>query len=451
MRTRSIPQCITLIPFFRKAACGALLGMALLTVGSVHANAEGLFDVYQQALAYDAELKAAEYDFEAIRKTVPLSRASLRPQASLNGSVSYSDINPDGSNNFRSDALRLDIRQTLFNYSSKIAVDQAKLTVMQAEAQLEAQRQALMLRVATAYFNVLKAQAALLFRQSELEAIGRQKEQNERRFEVGLVPITDVKDAQAQFDLATAETIAAENQLSTAEEALIVISGADPKTLKTLSGDAPLATPNPPDINAWVKIAEEQNIPLVVAKLTTQIAKEQTRAFRAERYPTLDLVGQGRLSSTEQLGGRDVDSGEVRLELNLPLLTGGQTKTNIAKSRLEALAAGQRLTSQRRATVQNTRDAYRSVVADVSRVNALKQALESTQKSLEAQEAGFAEGLLTSLEVLRSLRDTFSAQSNYSAARYDYILNSLNLKEAVGILHESDLENIDRWLVDTKN
>ncbi|MBX2880597.1 MAG: TolC family outer membrane protein [Granulosicoccus sp.] len=450
MKTSTIHELSKASPIVSRAMRSTLFGIALMFVGLQQAKAEGLYDIYQQAVAYDAELKAAEYEFEAIKQNVPLSRSALRPQASVSGSVGYNDVNPDSSNNFTSQVLSLSIRQTLFNYASMLAVDQAKLGVMQAEAQLEAQRQALMLRVATAYFNVLKAQADLLFRRSELDAIGRQKEQNERRFEVGLVPITDVKDAQAQFDLATAQTIAAENQLSTAEEALIVISGADPKTLKTLSGDAPLLLPEPEDINAWVKIAEEQNIPLVVAKLNAQRANEQTRLFRAERYPTLDLVGQGRMSETEQIGGRDVESGEIRLELNLPLLTGGQTKANIAKARMEALAAGQQLTSQRRATVQSTRDAYRGVVADVSRVNALKQALASTQKSLEAQEAGFAEGLLTSLEVLRSLRDTFSAQSNYSAARYDYILNSLSLKEAAGILHESDLENIDRWLVDRK-
>ncbi|MBX2824127.1 MAG: TolC family outer membrane protein [Gammaproteobacteria bacterium] len=420
--------------------------ICLVPVSAVSAN--GLFDIYQQAKVYDADLKAAEYDFEALKQLVPLSRSALRPQASLSGDIAFNDVNPDGSDNYTSQVLNLTLRQTLYNRSNGIALDQAKLSVTQAEAQLEAQRQALMIRVATAYFNVLRAQAVVLFRRSELDAIGRQKEQNERRFEVGLVPVTDVKNAQAQFDLATAQEIAAANSLSTAEEALIVISGADPKSLKQLSSDAPLVLPDPVDINAWVKIAEEQNIPLVVAKLAAESAKEQVRLDRAERYPTLDLVGLARRFETEQRTGRDIDSGEVRVELNLPLLTGGRINASVAQSRMEAQAAGQRLTAQRRATVQNTRDSYRSVVADVSRVQALKQALISTQKSLEAQEAGFAEGLLTSLEVLRSLRDTFSAQSDYASARYDYILNSLNLKQAVGILSESDLQTIDNWLVD---
>jgi len=435
-------------PRSSKLALNATVLVALM-LSTAPTLANSLFDVYLQAKAYDAELASAEHDFEALKQLVPIARSTLRPQAILSGSVGFNDINSDSSNNFLNQSISLTLRQTLYNRANGIAVDQAKLTVTQAEAELEAQRQALMIRVATAYFNILSAQAELLFRRSELDAIGRQKEQNERRFDVGLVPIIDVKDAQAQFDLATALEITAENSLSTAEEALIVISGADPKSLQQLSTDAPLDLPNPANINTWVKIAEEQNIPLVVAKLALENAKEQVRFDRAERYPTIDLVGQASRTETEQRFGRDIESGEVRLELNLPLLTGGRINSNVAQSRLEALSADQRLTAQRRATVQSTRDSYRNVVADVSRVKALEQALISTQKSLEAQEAGFAEGLLTSLEVLRSLRDTFSAQSDYSRARYDYILNSLNLKQAVGVLSEDDLQSIDQWLIES--
>lgn len=412
------------------------------------AFADDLWNIYQQAASYDAELKAAEFNFEAIRQSERLAKSTLRPQLTLGAATGLNDINSDGSGNFRSDAFDLTLRQSLYNRAASIAVDQAQLSVMQAEAQLEAQRQSLILRVATAYFNVLRAQANLVFRRSELDAIGRQKEQNERRFDVGLVPITDVKDAQAQFDLAQAQEIAAANNLSAAEEALIVISGADPSNLKQLSNDAPLVSPDPADSEAWVRIAEEQNLALIVAKLSLQAATDNISQQRAERYPTLDLVGRARRSQTDLSGDRDTDSGEVRLELSLPLLTGGRNSANIRQAQLERQAANQNLTLQRRTAVQNTRNAYRSVIADISRVNALEQALSSTQKSLEAQEAGFAEGLLTSLEVLRSLRDTFSAQSDLSSARYDYILNSLNLKQAVGILHESDLQDINQWLID---
>lgn len=421
---------------------------ATLSLSGSLVQADGLLDVYNLAKTYDADLKAAEFDFEATRNAVRITKADNRLQAALGASASIGDVNDDGDGSFTSQALSLSLRQTLFNSAQSIAIDQSRLAVTQAEAQLESQRQSLILRVATAYFDVLRAQAVVAFRRSELDAIGRQKEQNERRFDVGLVPVTDVKNAQAQFDLATAAEIAAVNQLSAAEEALIVVSGADPKLLAELREDMPLVSPDPSDIKAWVKISEEQNIPLIVAKLAAESAKQGIAANRALRMPTLDLVGSASSSETEQLGRPDVDRAEIGLELSVPLLTGGRTNALVAQARANSLASNERLVSQRRATVQQARNAYRNVLASISRVNALRQALESTQKSLEAQEAGFAEGLLTSLEVLRSLRDTFSAQSDYAAARYDYILSTLQLKQVAGILTEADLTEIDQWLIE---
>ena len=426
---------------------GCTLVFTLAIAGTTQASAAGLFEIYELARDYDADLKAAEYDYAAASENVSISRSTLRPSLDFNLSAGIRDATPDGDGSYDNQTAILRGRQTLFNFANMVALDQAKLGVEQARAQLEAQRQNLMLRVATAYFDVLRAQAELLFRRSELDAIGRQKEQNERRFEVGLVPVTDVKDAQAQFDLASAQEIASANRLSTAQEALIVVSGADPTQLQELLDTAPLVAPVPADIDAWVNLAKEQNIPLVISRLAAESAKEQIRGTRAGRYPNLDLVLEGIQRDTGFTNGSDQDSAEIRLELTLPLLTGGRVSAEIRQAKMQALSAGQQLAAQSRATVQNTRDSYRSVVADISRVNALQQALISTQKSLEAQEAGFAEGLLTSLEVLRSLRDTFRAQSDYSSARYDYIINSLNLKQAAGILQESDLQLIDSWLI----
>ena len=436
-------------PIVAKAAATVIA--VALSLGTMQARADGLLDVYNLAKTYDADLKAAEFDFEAIRSSVRIAKSANRLQAGLGATASIGDVNDDGDGSFFSQALSLNLRQTLFNSAQSIAVDQSRLAVTQAEAQLESQRQSLMLRVATAYFDVLRAQAVVAFRRSELDAIGRQKEQNERRFDVGLVPVTDVKNAQAQFDLATAAEIAAVNQLSAAEEALIVVSGADPKLLAELRFDMPLVSPDPADIKAWVKISEEQNIPLVVAKLAAENAKQEVSVNRALRMPTLDLVGSASTSETEQRGRPDVDRAEIGLELSFPLLTGGRTNALVAQARAASLASNERLVAQRRATVQQARNAYRNVLASISRVNALRQALESTQKSLEAQEAGFAEGLLTSLEVLRSLRDTFSAQSDFAAARYDYILSTLQLKQVAGILTEDDLTEIDQWLVEQES
>lgn len=405
-----------------------------------------LLSLYLRASEYDAEIAAARAEYEAARTSVSLARSNVRPQASIGFSASYNDVNSDFSGNFVDYGPNLSLRQTIYNKIHLATIDQAKATEKQAEAQLEAQTQELILRVAQAYFDVLQAESELLFRRSELDAIERQKEQNERRFDVGLVAITDVKDAQAQFDLATAQEIAARNSLEAAREALTLLTGLPVENLAQLSDSAPLLPPTPENVTAWETLALEQNLPLVVAELAVRSAQAELSASRAERYPTLDLVGIA-ASNTSGNDVRDgIDSGELRLELNLPLLTGGRTKALVSQSKALERVARQELELQKRRTLQETRNAYRNVVANISQVNALKQALDSTQQSLEAQEAGFDEGLLTSLEVLRSLQDTFSAQSDYSAARYQYIVNMLFLKRAAGTLAEPDIRLINSWL-----
>jgi outer membrane protein len=292
----------------------------------------------------------------------------------------------------------------------------------------------------------LRAGANVEFSQSELEAISRQLEQAERRFDVGLVPVTDVRSAQAQYDLAVAQEIAASNQLSTAQEALVLVSGLNPDTLSPLAEDLPLLPPAPANIDSWVDTAMDQNLELVIARLENDNTQTQVEIERASRYPTLDLVGTAASSTTDLTGRSDADVAEIKLQLTLPILTGGLINSRIAQARASALSSDDKLIAQERATIQQTRDGYRGVQASISLVKALRQALDSTQKSAEATEAGFRAGTRTSVEVLQALRDTFSARSEYASARYDYIINSLNLKAAAGNLSENDIYSINRFL-----
>jgi len=456
------PVCITMQhnPVRHRMAgyvCSTLkLISALVLLGlSAAAAADGhrmdLLTLYERASENDPEYAAALADFDAARTAISLARSNVRPQASIGYRGSYNDVNSDSSGNYINHGPTLSLRQTIFNRIHLATIDQAKATMRQAEAQLEAQKQELVLRVAQAYFDVLQAEVDFDFRRSELDAIERQKEQNERRFDVGLVAITDVKDAQAQFDLATAQEIAADNRLESAREALRVITGVEINELAKLSDSAPLLPPAPEDVTEWEALALEQNLPLIVAGLAVRSAEAEVDGSRAERYPTLDLVGLASSNTTDHDLRSDVDSGELRLELNLPLLTGGRTNALVRQAKARERAARHQLDLQKRRTLQETRNAYRNVIANIAQANALKQALDSTQKSLEAQEAGFDEGLLTSLEVLRSLRDTFSAQSDYAAARYQYIVNTLFLKRAAGTLGEPDVRQINGWLSSAGN
>jgi len=434
-----------------KSRWSVLVRLALLlcaiSLGVSSASATDLREIYKRAREYDAAIQSAEHDFAAAKQNLPIARSAFLPQIGAGFDASLNDINSDRSETFPATSLQLSISQTLFNKANWALLNQAETGVLQAGTQYQAAQQSLILRVASAYFDVLRAQANVEFSQSELQAIGRQREQAERRFDVGLVPITDVREAQAQFDLAVAQEIVASNNLSAAREALLVVSGTNPELLAPLAEDLPLSAPDPADIDAWVTLAAEQNLELTIARFVSRSAQQSVAIERGARYPTLDLLGLGSSNTTEQENSDDRDQGELRLELRLPIYTGGRTKALVAQAQAESLSAAEQLINQERATTQQARVAYRDVTATISQVRALRQALESTQKAAEAIDAGFRAGTRTSVDVLSALRDTFRAQSDYASARYDYIINTLNLKAAAGTLTEEDLLAINKFLV----
>lgn len=431
-------------PWLAPAYAAAVLYM--LSVSFTTARAADLQEVYSKARDYDATIQVARHDYEAAQQLLPVAKSAFRPQINAGLDASLTDINDDRSKTFPSTQLQLSISQSLFNKANWALIDQAQIGVLQAGARFQAAQQNLILRVANAYFDVLRAQANVEFSQSELQAIDRQREQAERRFDVGLVPITDVRTAQAQYDLAVAQEIAASNRLSAAHEALLLVSGVNPDQLAVLAEDLPLVSPDPVDIDAWVTLAQDQNLDLTVARLASESAQQQVTAERGARYPTFNALALASSLDTEQESGRDLDRGELRLEVNLPLLTGGRTKALIAQAQAQSLSAAEQLVNQERATTQQARVAYRDVIATISQVRALRQALVSTKKSAEATDAGFRAGTRTSVDVLRALRDIFRARSDYANARYDYIINTLNLKSAAGTLTEDDLLAINKFL-----
>lgn len=426
-----------------------LVVSATCLIGSMAtASAASLIEIYEQSRSYDATIQAAFHDLESARLSVPIARSAFRPQLNFSGSTNATNVRSDGDGTFIDNALQLELSQTLYNRQSSALVDQAQIGVMQAEALYASQSQDLILRVATAYFDVLRADANVEFSQSELQAIARQREQAERRFDVGLIPVTDVRTAQAAYDLAIAQEIAASNQLQTAQEALRVISGVETELLSQLADDLPLVRPDPANVDQWVDLARDQNLPLVIARLTADSARSGISVERGQRYPTIALTASANTLDSETTSEGDRrDSAEIGLVATMPLYTGGRIKAEVAQAQAEWLSSTADLDAQERSAVQQARDGYRGVVASIARVRALNQALVSTQQSADAVEAGFRAGTRTSVEVLNALRDVFSARADYANARYDYILNSFQLKSAAGILDESDLLGINSFLV----
>jgi len=432
-----------------------LFALILFSLGTTPLQAQDLMDIYRLAVDQDAELRIAEFEYLATRESLPIATSLRKPQidfgASLIRNEAESTIRPDNTSD--DIGYSINLTQTIYNAENRATIDAAGAFVAQARAEFEVAQQDLILRVAEAYFSILAAQDVLEFARAEKIAIARQLEQAQKRFEVGLIAITDVLEAQARFDSALAQTILAENQLDNAFQALEVIIGETPSTNPArLSDSLVLNRPVPAQSGPWVDIALQNNQSLLAALAAEQAADYERQIKNKSRYPTLDFTASYADVDidNDNISPLDDDQQDFSLGIlfNVPLYTGGR----ISAERAQAEAAYQSARSvallQKRLTSQNTRIAYLGVISGISQVRALKQALKSSNTALEATEAGFDVGTRTSVDVLISLRAIYASQRDYAGARYQYLINTLRLKQASGLLSTDDLEQINRWLVD---
>lgn len=412
------------------------------------AQAEDLLSLYERAAKTDPVILAAQANRDATRLAEPLAKAALLPNVSLQGDLTYNDRNVKGGtgDEFSSNNLSLNLVQPLFRKDRWVSLDRARDEVKQSEADYRAAEQALMLRVAQAYFGVLSAKENLVFAQAEKKAIARQLEQAKERFEVGLVAITDVHEAQARFDQANANEITARNAVDNAMESLRQIVADASTKLADLKERLPLVPPDPADLDEWSRLAERNNPTLQSARLAAELARKNIELQRAGHYPTLDLVGGISRTRTGATGGTDLDNKSIGLQLALPIYSGGAVVTGTEQAARQFTAAQENLDASRREVVRQVRDAYRAIQTAISRVAALKASVKSALSALDATEAGFEAGTRTLVDVLNSQRDLFRARRDYAQARYDYVLSTLQLLSAAGTLGVEDIRRVNAWL-----
>lgn len=431
-----------------------LTGLLLLTSSSA-LLADDLLSVYQQARNSDPTWLAATAGNKAAQESTVQSKAGFLPAASLSGSTTRNstDINysnpatTDRNESYTSNSWTLTITQPLLDLSTHALHDQAKAGVRQSDAELVASQQDLIVRTAQAYLNILSAEAELTSVQAEKKAIARQLDQAERRFEVGLIAITDVHEAQASHDLATANEISANNRLLLAREALSEITGKAHNSIDTVQDTIPLLTPDPIDIDNWIDQAKSHNPSLIAATASVESAQQNVKAKRAGHYPTLDLVATGGNSSTSiSTGANNTDSSTLGLQFSLPIYAGGAVSSQVRQAHAQLEQAQYNQQKTQRAVVRQTRDAYLGVISEVSRIKALQQAVVSAQSAVDATEAGFEVGTRTIVDVLNAQRSLHRSQADYEQARHIYLLNGLKLKQAAGSLSEGDLAALNQLL-----
>lgn len=434
---------------------GVLVCLALGLVGSsVAAENQDLLQVYDLALQSDPTLRAALADRNSVRESEPQAKALLLPNLALSADANrvHTDTNKSptgftGINNFNDSSLGVGVVQPVYNRSRWIQLDQTKDLITSADAQYEQAQQQLIVDTATAYFNVLRAEDNLRFATANLEATERQLDQAKQRFEVGLIAITDVYEAQASYDGARSVQISAKNAVDTAWEALLKIIGQNHrKELRRLQEEIALNLPEPASVDEWSRTAQTQNLGIVAALSDNEVARKNIEVQRSGHYPTVDLVGRLAYDDSSGSRGQEVTTGLIGLQLNLPLYQGGGVDSSVRQAQYDFQSAQENLDALRRSVNQAVNDAYRGVETAIAQVEALNATVISSKSALEATEAGYEVGTRTIIDVLNVQRNLYENESRYASSRYDYILSGLRLKLAASVVSEDDLKRINEWL-----
>jgi outer membrane protein len=459
-----------------------LLTLVACICGVHAAAAADLVTVYQRALQNDPQLREAEANRLAALESKPQALAALLPQVtgtavaskerdtgSSNQSFSFTDVSTgkpivvvehqdfNGRVITHNHRYGVDLKQNLFRWENWVALQRADAQVAQAEADYQAAQQDLMSRVAQRYFDVLASQDDLDAQEGALASVNRQLEQAEKRYEVGLIAITDVQEVRASHDSSAAAVIAAKRQVASAREFLREITGDLFDTLARPVEPFELANPDPVNEDRWVEMALQQNLSLVASRLAADIARENVSAARGGHYPSLDLVASGHKVDSDgssinadgtPYGNSAIDQRQrsIGIQLTFPLVSGGMVSSQVRQAVYQHRAAKERVERVARQTEHDARDSYLGVLSEISRVKALRRAVESNTTALNATEAGYEAGTRTAVDVVESRRLWIQAQTDYSRSRYDYMINVLKLQQAAGILSEQSLNRLNTLL-----
>ena len=431
-----------------------LIGLSL-TGFSAMSQAENLLQVYQQARTSNPALRKSAADRDAAFEKINEARSPLLPQLGLGADYTYTNGFRDSNgvdSNVTSGSLQL--TQSLFDMSKWRNLSLQEKSAGIQDVTYQTDQQTLILNTATAYFNVLSAIDSLSFTEAQKQAIYRQLDQTTQRFNVGLVAITDVQNARSQYDTVLANEVTARNNLDNAVEALRQVTGNYYPELSSLNVDS-FKTDKPQGVSSLLKEAENRNLSLLQARLSQDLAREQIRLAQDGHLPTLDLTASTGVSNTSYSGSKtnsgnfnDTDAGQnkVGLSFSLPLYQGGMVNSQVKQAQYNFVGASEQLESAHRSVVQTVRSSFNNVNASISSINAYKQAVISAQSSLDAMEAGYSVGTRTIVDVLDATTTLYNAKQQLSSARYNYLINQLNIKNALGTLNEQDLLALNNTL-----
>jgi len=429
--------------------------LATLLASSGYAQAADLLETFRAAQANDPVFAAARATQQAGQEKLSQGRSLLMPSVNLNANSTFNNQNAryqgflsqaSGDYNYNSNGYGVSLVQPLFREQNWQVYSESELQASQADVQLKIAQQDLIVRVAQAYFDVLIAQDSVGLVDAQKTAISEQLQQSKRNFEVGSATITDTLEAQSRYDLTGAQEIAAQNNLEIKRSALQQLINTAPGELDHLGKDFKLEAPQPASMEKWVSEAQLSNLQLAIAQAGAEIADREVARNRGGHLPTVDLVANYSKNSTGGVMANDTTNKSIGVQLNMPLFQGGAVNSRWREAEANRERASQELENARRTVEQQTRQAYLGVVSGIAQVQALKQALTSSQSVLDASKLGQEVGVRTNLDVLNAQQQLFSTRRDLYQAQYNYLMSELRLKQAVGTLGEADLGKVNQAL-----
>jgi outer membrane protein len=432
----------------------------LLALSAPPVLAADLLQIYRDALANDSTYASARATRDAGLESLPQGLAQILPTANATAfaqnnrtDISFRGAAPDSQREGNSNGFTVTLTQPLFNWQNIQVYKEAGFKAAQAEATFGQATQDLIVRVAQAYFDVLASQDSLAFIQAQKVAISEQLAQAKRNFEVGTATITDTHEAQARYDLATSQEIAAQGDLEIKKRTLQQIIGKFPERLEPLRPSIELNPPKPNSMEDWASAAASQGYQARAQEAALEIAVREIERIRAGHLPTLNIVGSAGSSSSSiststsvNNNPSDATSRTIGLQLAIPLYAGGNVSSQVRQAVANREKAQQDFEGARRTAALSARQAYVGVSNGMAQVRALEAALISSRSALDSNKLGYEVGVRINIDVLNAQQQVYSTLRDLSKARYDTIVNGLKLKAAAGTLGEADVEEVNRLL-----
>jgi len=440
----------------KKTAISVLLALGV----QAQAHGADLIEIYHAAQNQDAVFASARAAQQAGREKLPQGRSLMLPSVNLNANATHNDITTNyppspfsslipANQKYNSRGYGATLTQPLFREQNWALYNESELQVAISEAQFKQAEQDVILRSAQAYFDVLIAQDTVSLTAAQKTAISQQLEQAKRNFDVGTATITDTYEAQARYDLVVAQELAAANDLEVKRRTLQQLINGDIGELNVLGSAFKLESPDPADVQKWVADAQQGNYQIAAAQASYQIAEKEVARNRGGHLPTVDLVANYNKNTNVGANGLtplDTRSTTIGIQLNLPLFQGGATQSKWREAEANREKARQDLENTRRTVDLQTRQAYLGVVNGIARVQALQQALKSSESLLQASKLGQEVGVRTNLDVLNAQQQLYSTRRDLYQAQYNYLVAKLSLKAAAGSLAEPDLVRVNEAL-----